>query len=272
MAGCKKHTYRLITLAICLTLIGNLRAQQHMHLSRAAFDSLIHPPLMVNGKEMLTFDTYSINIGNISEGDNPRVATYKFQNKYDKAIQITRITTSCGCTQVQYPEYALNAGVADSLRLTFNPLNQVGNIDAYAYVYTNLSETQPIAKLVIEGVVSPIDAWRHLPQQMGALRLKRKEVTFSEIKKGQHPSISILCANTSDEPLRLSANNLPPYITFKTIPEVIEAHQEADAVITIHSDKLPNELKKQLSTAIIVRGVTATETERTIKVNIQVEY
>lgn len=269
MVGCKRHTCKLIAVMACLMAIQEVSAQRL--LSRAALDSLVNPPVMKGGNELLVFQNYSIDIGNINEGDAPYVVTYKFRNMADKAICITGINTSCSCTQVQYPQHEIKIGKEDSLQLVFNPMNQTGRIDAYAYIYTDLSDTHPITKLSIKGFVSSTDDWRHLPHKIGALRLKRKEITFREVKKGLQPSLRIVCANTGEAPLRLSADKLPEYIGFRTEPDVIEVGQEADVVITLYPDKLPEQLKRRCSSEIIIQGVDASITERIIKVNIKSE-
>lgn len=269
MVGCRKHRYRLILIMACLMVIGEVTAQHQ--LSRVVLDSLVNPPLLSGGAELLTFRTCSIDIGNINEKDAPQVVTYKFRNISNRAIHITDISTSCHCTGANYPKYGLETGKEDSLQLVYNPMNQTGSIDAYAYIYTDVSDTHPVARLSINGFVSSTDAWRHLPHKMGVLRLKRKEVTFREIISGQQPSLNIVCANTGTEPLQISADKLPAYISFKTVPAVIEAGQEADAVITLHPDRLPENLKHQSTTVITIQGIDASLTERTIKVNIQSE-
>ena len=87
-------------------------------------------------------------------------------------------------------------------------------VDAEALVYTNLSDFSPVARLSLCGYVSSSDEWKHLPQNMGHLRLTRKQVSFS--KAGKITIERIACANSGDHPLKLSALLLPSCLKFHT--------------------------------------------------------
>lgn len=271
MVGCKKYTYWFVIVITSLLSSNELWAQQHWSLSREAIDSLVHPQIMIQGEEILHFNTHSIHLGSINESDTPYVATFHFQNRSKDTIWITDVKTSCGCTQVQYPQTAILHGNEGNIKLTFDPREQIGTIDAHAYIYTNLSKTSPIVRLELTGnVSSSADSWSHLSKKMGTLRLKRKEITFKEIEHGNKTSMSILCGNSGETPLILSAKELPPYISFKTLPAVIEPNTEADMVFTLYADKLPDELKKHSSIQIVIDGTEALPNERIINININI--
>lgn len=270
MAGCKKYKYWFFIVITAIFSGNELWAQQHWQLSRDAIDSLVHPKMLEMDKEVLTFNVRSIDLGNINEMDTSRVATFYFENSFNDTIRITDIKTSCGCTQVQFPKSAISHGGKGCIKLTFDPIGQAGTIDTYAYVYTNLSKINPIVRLGLTGnVLSLEDDWSHLSHKMGVLRLKRKEITFREVENGNRTSLSILCGNSGETPLKLTAANLPSYLGFKTIPAVIEGNSEADLVFILYIDKLPDNLKNNLSNEIILHGIEASLTERTIKINIK---
>ena len=102
---------------------------------------------------------------------------------------------------------------------------------------------------------------------MGALKLKRKEVTFEPIKPGTAPQQRIPCANVGTVPLVLSAKLLPQFISFSTQPAEIAPGEEGDIVLTIGSDMLPPDAPQLFN--VVVDGVGGRISDRTIKVKIE---
>ncbi len=195
-------------------------------------DSLINPPLLKEGGEMFSFDSLRIHIGSIYDTDAPRTYTFPFRNVSGKNVRITKITTSCGCTAAAFSLGTLAPGMESMVTLVYNPKNRIGTVETYAFVYTDISEKHPVARLMLIGEVVCSDEWRYLPSTMGTLRMKRKQIVFSEMTSNVCPSERILCANIGKKPLKLSAQMLPPYAVFQTEPEVIPPGQEADIIIS----------------------------------------
>ena len=216
-------------------------------------DSLINPPLLKEGGEMFSFDSLRIHIGSIYDTDAPRTYTFPFRNVSGKNVRITKITTSCGCTAAAFSLGTLAPGMESMVTL----------------VYTDISEKHPVARLMLIGEVVCSDEWRYLPSTMGTLRMKRKQIVFSEMTSNVCPSERILCANIGKKPLKLSAQMLPPYAVFQTEPEVIPPGQEADIVITVDGSKLPDNLGNGLQFNFIVEGVDAPLTDRLVRVTIK---
>ena len=232
-------------------------------------DSLINPPLLKEGGEMFSFDSLRIHIGSIYDTDAPRTYTFPFRNVSGKNVRITKITTSCGCTAAAFSLGTLAPGMESMVTLVYNPKNRIGTVETYAFVYTDISEKHPVARLMLIGEVVCSDEWRYLPSTMGTLRMKRKQIVFSEMTSNVCPSERILCANIGKKPLKLSAQMLPPYAVFQTEPEVIPPGQEADTVITVDGSKLPDNLGNGLQFNFIVEGVAAPLTDRLVRVTIK---
>ena len=152
--------------------------------------------------------------------------------------------------------------------LTYNPKNRPGTIDVDAFVYLEGNERHPMARLSLYGEVVDSDEWSHLPQAMGTLRLKRKEVRFAELPDRGKTTMRILCANSGVKPLKITSRILPPYATLHTEPAVIAVGEEADMVITIDVDRLPK-AEGEIRTSLIVEGVGGKPSERTLQIVIE---
>ena len=252
-----------------LVLAGNIMsvAQDNIFMSRQALDSLMSPQVMANGKEVLRFEALTQDFGVIYEDSSPLAVEYRFVNVSSKPIAITRITTNCGCTVAEVGDSLVSSGEKGAIRIKFNPRRRSGTVDTNTFVYTSLSDKQPVAKLTLLGNVIDNDEWNHLPCRMGALKLKRKEVVFEPVKAGTAPQQRIPCANVGTVPLTLSSALLPAFVSFKTEPEEIAPGEEGDMVITIDGDVVPPNAPRSFS--VVVDGVNGRISDRTINVKLE---
>lgn len=241
-------------------------AQEKRLVSREALDSLMSPRLMPEGDRVLRFEAVMQDFGVIYEDSSPLRVEYVFVNTSSKPVYITRITTNCGCTVAEIGDSLISPGEKGVISILFNPHRRSGTVDTNSFIYTSLSEKEPVAKLTLLGNVIDNDEWNHLPYRVGALKLKRKEVEFEPVKGGTMPQQRIPCANVGTRPLRLSSELLPAFASFTTEPEEIAPGEEGDIVITINGDMLPPKAPRIFS--VVVEGVEGRISDRTIKVKI----
>lgn len=140
-------------------------------------DSLVNPPLLEEGGQVFCFDSLHMHIGNIPDTDAPRVCTFP------SAISVagrygTENYTSCGCTAAAFSSGTLVPGTESTVTLVYDPKNRIGTVETYAFVYTDVSDKHPVARLVLTGEVICSDEWSYLPVVMGVLRMKRKQVVI----------------------------------------------------------------------------------------------
>lgn len=238
------------------------------NLSREQIDSIMNPTLHVEASNTLLADKTSCDLGKLNETAVPVNRTFRLRNVSKEPLRISRVRTTCGCTAAAYDTTAIAVGEEAQITLTYNPKNHPGTIDVDAFVYVEGNERQPMARLSLYGEVLDSDVWSHLPETMGSLRLKRKEVTFAELPTQGKTTMCILCANSGTKPLRLSSKIQPPYASLHTVPEVIAPGEEADLVVTIDVDKLPAK-EGELRASMIVDGVGGSPLARTLQLIIK---
>ena len=261
-----RRVYILSCMLCCVIVVG---AQTPMHsLTRAQIDSIMNPVLHAEAGKILQVDKASYDLGKLSETDGLVNRTFRLRNVSSRPQRICRVRTTCGCTVAAYDTVAIASGEEVSITLTYNPKNRPGTIDVDAFVYLEENDRQPMARLSFYGEVIDSDVWRHLPQSMGTLRLKRKEVHFVELPPKGKTTMRVLCANSGSKPLKLSSRILPPYVALHTEPAVIAPGEEADLVITIDVDKLPK-TGGTLRAPLIVEGVGGKPSERTLQIVIE---
>ena len=250
----------------CTVAVG---AQTPIHnLTRAQIDSIMNPTLHAEASKILQVDKMSYDLGKLSEADSPVSRTFRLRNVSDVPLRVSRVRTTCGCTVAAYDTVPVGSGEELLITLTYNPKNRPGTIDVDAFVYLEGDERQPMARLSFYGEVIDSDVWRHLPQSMGALRLKRKEVHFAELPSKGKTSMRILCANSGNKPLKLSSRILPSYAALHTEPAVIAPGEEADLIVSIDVDKLPKK-EGALRAPLIVEGVGGRPSGRTLYIVIE---
>lgn len=248
-----------------------LNAQERI-LSTTAIDSIINPPLL-KGNEVLHFDKKEVNVGQLSEDDDPVTFRFPFKNVSKETVTLIRIYTSCGCTAADFDKAPVKPGETREIKLTFNPHGQAGKVDKSAFVYTQLSQKLPTAKITLVGNVKPTaNPWVGYPQAMGnVLRLKRATVQFREMTRTSTRTERMVCVNSGKKALKLSALMIPRYATFRTEPAVIPPGKEADIVITIDGTLLPPAPKGEINFPIIINGIDVTPSERTVQVKVSLQ-
>ena len=252
-----------------LVLAGNMMsmAQENRLMSREALDSLMSPKVMPGGDKVLAFEALQKDFGVIYEDGSPLAVDYRFVNVSSKPVSITRITTNCGCTVAEIGDSLVSPGEKGVIAILFNPRRRSGTVDTNTFIYTSLSNMEPVAKLTLLGNVIDNDEWNHLPCRMGSLKLKRKEVAFEPVKAGTKPQLRIPCANVGTKPLLLSSELLPAFASFATEPQEIAPGEEGDIVITINGDMLPPKTPRSFS--VVVDGIEGRISDRTLKVKLE---
>lgn len=265
-------SFTWIRLVLICSFIGHFRVVEARNVcpaSQERVDSLVNPPLMEYADQILRFDKIVLDVGTLTEDDAP--STYRFMctNVSGKTVSLARIKTSCGCLSAQVQTGDILPDETREVLLTYHPKNHPGTIDADAYVYLSSSPQKPVARLRLKGNVLPqADEWGRYPYRMGALRLKQNRVEFQEVIPGQCPSERILCGNSGDKALRLSASGIPEFATFRTEPEIIEPGNEADIVVTIDASLISANKGRSFTFSIIIEGVDVQPVERTLNIKV----
>lgn len=240
---------------LCAPLMAT--AQRHNFLSRAALDSLVNPTLSAKASGALRATAKSKNIGTISAEEVIKIS-FTLRNVTSTAITITKLRSSCSCLRVITKPTVVEPNATISVDAEFNPAGRNGSFSHNILIYTSLNAERPTERLTLEGEVRNGDEWLHLPERMGALRLSRKEITLTT--KGYE---RIIVANTSSQPLRLTAQPSLTGLEFRCEPEILEAGEEGYIALRYIGEP------RDITTMLIVEGITGRPTERMIKITIK---
>lgn len=267
-----------IRVILLCSVIGHFRAVEARNVCSAPLkknvpqektDSLINPTLMKDADQILRFDRTLLDIGTLTEDDAPKTYRFTCTNVSGKTVRLTRVRTTCGCALADVQTGDILPDEKRDIMLTYHPYNHPGTVDADAFVYLSLSDKNPVARLSLKGNVLPgADEWGRYPYAMGQLRLKQNRMEFREIISGRRSSERILCGNSGERALRLSASGVPEFANFRTEPEVINPGEEADIVITIDASLIPSRKGRSFTFPIIIEGVDGQQSDRTLNIKV----
>ncbi|MFA4990210.1 MAG: DUF1573 domain-containing protein [Candidatus Omnitrophota bacterium] len=96
-------------------------------------------------------DSYVWDCGKIKQGE---VAAHNFTLKNDsaKALKITGVTTSCGCTVSEVKKKVLLPGESTPVEIKFNSKGYSGAVQQFTYVNTD-NVDKPVIRFIIKADV-----------------------------------------------------------------------------------------------------------------------
>ena len=100
-------------------------------------------------KTTMVFDTLVMNLC-ILTFNQPEKATYTFTNTGAHPLIIYRVTATCGCTEVEWPEKVIRPGKTGTITVTYDAAHQ-GQFRKTVYVYAN-TKNSPF-ELTLKGTV-----------------------------------------------------------------------------------------------------------------------
>lgn len=113
-----------IRLFLLCVVIGSFRAVEAKgirFIPQEKTDTLINPPLMKHGEQILRFDSTVLNVGTMTEDDAPKTYRFTCTNISNKTINLTRVRTTCGCAVADVRTGEIPPGEASVIALTYNP-------------------------------------------------------------------------------------------------------------------------------------------------------
>ena len=238
-------------------------------------ESVMNPDMFGDGESIFKFDVKELNVGQLSEDDEPSDYTFSFTNVSDRTVTVTRIQTACDCTDAMIEKNVIKPQEKGVIHVRYNPENQAGKLFSRIFVYTDLSDTKPVSALALTGVVKPSsDKWKDYRYAMGQLRVRRKAVNFTNVSAGQKRTERIPCANAGNKPYRLQIADgfLPDCLKVYTVPELLQPSEEGEIVIVLDASKVAAKNdNKAIKYNILLDGLSSAPSERMIKVNIEMK-
>lgn len=179
----------------------------------------------------LSFVSRHIIAGQMNEDDAPETFVYEFTNVGSDVVSINRLVTSCSCATAVCPVREVPPGTAAQIYVRYDPKGHPGRFERKIFVYTR-DGNAPAAVLKLSVDVSRgADLSAEWPVDMGAIRLRRAEVTLSAAARSVE---SLRFINLSGSPLKLECDKafLPECLSVMTEPAEVPPGEEGRLLIS----------------------------------------
>lgn len=193
---------------------------------------LLSSSLMAQGD--LTFEKEIHDFGQIDEEGGYAEYTFNFANNGDKAVRITNVKASCGCTTPGWTKEEIAPGENGFITARYNPRNRPGNFKKSLRVSS--TESAANKTLYITGYVrpKPKSVLEELPVSSGDLRLKYRSLNFERITTEKVVTKEFDVYNAGSEPLSLQYEimKIPEHLVITLKPEVLGAKEKGSLLVS----------------------------------------
>lgn len=257
---------RIIIVSIAL-LISLTSFSQIKIISQESLDSVANPALSEKSS-FIHFDKKVIGPIVMNEDDKPMKFTFLFHNIGDKSIEISNITTTCGCVRAKSDKDLYEPGEKGVISVSYNPAGHSGKFQRRIFIYADGENSSPLAILTLFVEVSPgKDMSKIYRFQIGDLLLTRKDVTFNGGKDGVE---RVEIFNSGKRAIIIDVNDelLADFIDFQADPLILRASQKGNIYIKFNSEKYKNSEVKR--TYLYLKGLKEDRPEESmITINIE---
>lgn len=262
---------KFVVIFILSSLLSVQRIIAQKVYTRDELERVMNPSVLEKADLLLRFDSTEINAGVISEDDKPITFSFRCRNVSGKRVVITRINTTCGCTDAQVDNLVIQPGGEANIKVVFNPFGHPGKAFLRTFVYSDFSEKEPIAALTVNAEVKPSEKlWKDYRYTLGTLKLRNITADLRQVEIGKKKSLKIACANSGSRPLKVAPMNgfLPDFISLRTEPEILSPSEEGVLVIE-YNGKMPKEISGKKNYKVILDGLDVRPSQRTITVSLE---
>ena len=132
---------------------------------------------------------------------NPVTAEFPLKNAGNKALRISQVRKSCGCTEVGFPERDIAPGDSFMVRATFDA-KQMGTFIKQIGLFSNADEQPFVLTMRGKVVDRVVDFAGNYAYQLGKLKTDIQDLEFDDINRGDRPVQRIHIMNPTDEVLQ----------------------------------------------------------------------
>ncbi len=185
----------------------------------------------------IVFDRTVHNFGDIMLGSGPVSCTFNLENKGGKAVVIYNVTTTCGCTDVEWTREPIRPGDKGTIKVTYSNDEGPYPFDKSLTVYMS-DEKKPVL-LKLRGVSNekPRPLNEMYPVHYGALGMKESTMKCGNLEQGGRKTDAAIIANLSSTPLNLTFTEVSKNLELNVSPNPIPAGGTAELTYTVTADR-----------------------------------
>lgn len=225
-----------------------------------------------NAKPVISFEKKVHDFGEIKEDGGSVSYVFEFTNNGAQPLVIHTVRTSCGCTSPEWTRTPIQPGGKGTVKATFDPRNRPGNFNKSITITSNAE--QPTETLRIIGNVLPRAQTVEdiYPRQMGDIRLRSSHLSFTRVEPGATKSESLEVINTSSNAVTVTFFRVPPHITIKMEPEILQPGAKGSIVAQFDAGKKDDWGFVVDQVFIVLNGVQDNQNRISLSATIEEDY
>ena len=188
-------------------------------------------------KDGLEIDKFVHNFGDILLDSGPVSCTFTLTNTGDKPVVIYNVTTTCGCTDVDWTKEPIRPGKKGTVSVTYS--NDEGPYPFDKSLTMYLSDTKKPVILKMRGVsldkIKPLEEL--YPVRYGSFGLKENISKAGNMEQNGQKSEAVMVANLSNSPLKVTFADISEHLKLSVSPNPIPARGTAELSYTVTADR-----------------------------------
>jgi hypothetical protein len=183
--------------------------------------------------EGLEIDKTVHNFGDILLGSGPVSCTFTVKNTGSKPAVIYNVTSSCGCTDVNWTKEPLMPGKTGKISVTYTNDEGAYPFDKSLTAYFSDLKKPVILKIRGVSLAKKQPLAESYPVHFGVLGMKECEFKCGNLEQGGQKSNTVMVANISDKPISVDFTNVSNYLDVSVSPNPIPAQGTAEMRFTV---------------------------------------
>lgn len=187
--------------------------------------------------EGLEIDKTVHNFGDIMLDSGPVSCTFTLKNTGSKPAVIYNVTTTCGCTDVEWTREPIRPGGSGKIAVTYSNDEGPYPFDKSLTVYLSDVKKPVILKLRGVSMEKPKPLTELYPVGYGPFALKHSTMKCGNLEQGGQKSEAVMVANTSASPISIDFKDISENLKISVSPNPIPAGSTAEMSFTVTADK-----------------------------------
>ncbi len=188
-------------------------------------------------KPAFSFESTLHDFGKIKEQDGKVSYQFDFTNTGSQPLVIHNVRASCGCTSPEWSRQPIPPGGKGYVKATFNPANRPGNFNKTITVTANTEQANTVLRITGNVEAKPLTVEDEYPRSIEQIRLKSTHISFTRISPTETKTEEVEFINTSNEPVSISFERVPAYMTITSSPTTVKAGEKGKIVATYDASK-----------------------------------
>ena len=207
-----------------------------------SFTAFLLMAVAVMGQDpVMTFTKTEHDFGKINEADGRVTTVFEFKNEGMSPLVLSNVRASCGCTTPKWTREPIEPGQTGQITVTYNPNGRPGRFQKTITVTSNAQEATKRLYIKGEVIPKPVKPVDNYPVKMGELSVKKNNLNFGSVKKGDKKSLEIEYANETDHAIKVDylMRDQDSYFTTQLTLAELQPKETGKLIITLLPDECP---------------------------------